>query len=90
MDGSWVCQVHFDIVTPYGDMDLGQHWLTNLLLLGQHWRHEPITWTIVDWSLLWLSGINSPVSTNAIILYNKFETCILNGSFYPQANELMV
>ena len=29
---------------PYGDRDLGQHWL-NIA-----WRHQAITWTNADWS----------------------------------------
>ena len=34
-------------VTPYGDRDLGQHWLGEWLVA---WRHQSITWTNVDWS----------------------------------------
>ena len=32
-------------MTPYGDGDLGQHWLRYWLVA---WRHHAITWTNVD------------------------------------------
>ena len=32
---------------PYGDTDLGQHWLRQWLVA---WRNRAITWTNVDWS----------------------------------------
>ena len=38
---------HCGLVTPYGDMELGQHWLRQWLVA---WRHQAITWTNVDWS----------------------------------------
>ena len=36
---------HWGLVTPYGDVDLGQHWLRYWLVA---WRHQAITWTNVD------------------------------------------
>ena len=36
---------HCGLVTPYGDRDLGQHWLRLWLVA---WRHQAITWTNVD------------------------------------------
>ena len=33
------------MVTPYGDIDLGQHWLRLWLVA---WQHQAITWTNVD------------------------------------------
>ena len=38
---------HWGLVTPYGDRDLGQHWLRWWLVA---WPHQAITWTIVDLS----------------------------------------
>ena len=32
-------------MTPYGDIDLGQHWFKQWLVA---WRHQAITLTIVD------------------------------------------
>ena len=34
-----------DLVTPYGDIDLGQHWLMQWLVA---WRHQAIAWTNAD------------------------------------------
>ena len=39
---------HCGLVPPYGDMELGQHWLRQWLVA---WRHQAITWTNVDWSV---------------------------------------
>ena len=36
---------HCGLVTPYGDMELGQHCLRQWLVA---WRHQAITWTNVD------------------------------------------
>ena len=36
---------HCGLVTPYGNMELGQHWLRYWLVA---WRHQAITWTNVD------------------------------------------
>ena len=36
---------HCGLMTPYGDGDLGQHWLRLWLVA---WRHQAITWTNVD------------------------------------------
>ena len=38
---------HCGLETPYGDIDLGQHWLRQWLVA---WRHQVITWTNVDLS----------------------------------------
>ena len=37
---------HCGLVTPYGDRDVGQHWLKQWLVA---WRHKAITWTNADW-----------------------------------------
>ena len=42
-------------MTPYGDMDLGQHWLRLWLVA---WRHQAITWTSVDLSSVMFCGIH--------------------------------
>ena len=36
---------HFGLVTPYGDIDLGQHWLRQWHVV---WRHQAITWANID------------------------------------------
>ena len=46
---------HWPLVTPYGDRDLGQLWLTLWLVA---WRHQAITWTNVDLSTLRSYGIH--------------------------------
>ena len=43
------------LVTPYGDINLGQHWLRQWLVA---WRHQAITWTSVDLSSVRSSGIH--------------------------------
>ena len=43
------CLTHWDLVTPYGGRDLGQHWFRQWLVA---WRHQAITWTNVDFSLV--------------------------------------
>ena len=45
---------HCGLVTPYGDMELGRHWLRQWLVA---WRHQAITWTNVDSSLVRSHGI---------------------------------
>ena len=43
---AWSCWLmHCGLMTPYGDRDLGQHWLRQWLVA---WRHQVITWTNVD------------------------------------------
>ena len=40
-----VCLTHCALMTPYGDIDLGQHWLRQWLVA---WWHQAIAWTNVD------------------------------------------
>ena len=47
-------KTHCGLVTPYGDTDLGQHWLRKWLVA---WRHQAITWTSVDLSSVRSSDI---------------------------------
>ena len=46
---------HCGLVTPYGNINLGQHWLRYWLVA---WRHQAITWTNVDLSSVRSSGIH--------------------------------
>ena len=50
-----VMLTHWGLVTAYGDNDLGEHWLRYWLVA---WRHQAITWTNVDLSSVWSSGIH--------------------------------
>ena len=50
----WVSLTHWGLVTPYGDSDLGQHWLRQWLVA---WWHQAITWTNVDLSSEGFCGI---------------------------------
>ena len=47
--------IHCGLATPYGDRDLGLHWLMQWLVA---WRHQAITWTNVDWSSVKSSDIH--------------------------------
>ena len=79
------------IVTPYGDIDLGQHWLRQWLVA---WRHQAINWTNVDLSSarshdIHLRAFSQDISQPSIIKssmkitywYLKFHSNL------PQANE---
>ena len=44
-EGKWL--THWGLVTPFGDIDLGQNWFKLWLVA---WRHQAITWTNVDLS----------------------------------------
>ena len=46
---------HCDLVTPYGNKDLRQHWLRQWL---DAWRHQAITWTNADLSSVEFCGIH--------------------------------
>ena len=46
---------HRGLVLPYGDINLGQHWLREWLVA---WCHQAITWTNVDLSSVRSSGIH--------------------------------
>ena len=53
----WVCRsfTHCGLVTPYDDMELGQHWLRYWLVA---WWHQAITRTNVDWASVKSSDIH--------------------------------
>ena len=72
---------HSGLVTPYGDRDLGQHWLRYWLVA---WRHQAITWANVDLSSVRASGIHLSANSQEIpqppiteislkIIYVKFQ-----------------
>ena len=42
-----ILSTHSSLVTPYGDRDLGHHWLRWWLVA---WQQQAITWINVDWS----------------------------------------
>ena len=54
---------HWGLVTPYGDRDLGHHWLRKWLV---SWRHQGITWTNVDLSSGRSSNIHRRESSHEI------------------------
>ena len=81
---------HCGLVTPYGDIDPGQHWLRWWLVA---WRHQAITWTNVDLSsirssdihlrsILWKVSQPSIIEISLKITYLKFH------SNFPGVNEL--
>ena len=47
--------IHCGILTPCGNIDLGQHWLRYLLAA---WCRQAITWTNADFSLVRFCGIH--------------------------------
>ena len=51
---------HCGLVTQYGDINLGQHWISLWLVA---WRHQAITWTNVD-----LSSVRSSCTHMSAIL----------------------
>ena len=78
------------LVTPYGDIDLCQHWLRWRL---DAWRHQAITWTNIDWppvksNDIHIKAISQEMPQSSItkiclkIIYLKFH------SNFPGANEL--
>ena len=70
----WKVLTRRGLVMPYGDSDLGQHWLRCWFVA---WRHQAITWTnlISISEVLWhLPESNFTVSGQTTILYNEFES----------------
>ena len=86
----WSHLTHWGQVMPYGDRDLGHHWLREWLVA---WRHQPITWTSVDLSSVRSSDIHLRAISQEIpeppitefIWKIKYLKCHLN---FPGANEL--
>ena len=83
---------HCGLVKPYGDRDLGQHWLRYWLVA---WRHQTITWTTVDWSSMKSSDIHSreisqEMPQPSITKICLKITCLKFNSKFPGANELII
>ena len=81
---------HCGLVTPYGDMELGQHWLR---LWRVAWRHQAITWTNIDLSSVRSLGIHLRASLldNMKIPINKTRLKIAVLKWHPglpRASEL--
>ena len=81
---------HCGPVMPYGDRDLGQHWLRWWLVA---WRHQAITWTNVDWSSVKSSDIHIRAISQEMPQSSITKIClkITNLKFhwnFPGANEL--
>ena len=88
----WLARIHCGLVTPYGDIDLDQHWCSQLHVAE---RHPAITWTNVDLSPVTSSEIHLRVNWQEIpqptILNISFK--IINITFYCHfsgANALIV
>ena len=93
--GFWTLgTMYCGLMMPYGDRDVGQHWLRWWLVA---WQHQAITWTNVDWSSVKSSDIHigaisqempqpsvTKIRSKIFIQYLKFH------SKFPGANELMV
>ena len=83
---------HWGLMMPYGDRDLGQHWLRQWLVA---WRHQAITWTNVDLSSVRFSYSNHQRvipqgKTWSSITEISLKISNLNfDSNFPGANELM-
>ena len=82
---------HWGIVTPYGDIELGQHWLRLWL---DAWQHQAITWTNVDLSSvrstqIFLGIISEKISQPLIPEISLKIICLNFHSKLPGANELI-
>ena len=83
---------HCGLVTPYGDRDLGQHWLRQWLVAL---RHQAITWTNVDWSWVKTSDINIRAISQEMPQPSIPEICLKIThikkihSDFPGSNELI-
>ena len=67
---------HCGLVTPYGDIDLGQHWLKKSLVA---WWNQAITWANVDFLLMGFRGIHlREISHHVVMLL----FCIMSFKLY--------
>ena len=78
------------LVTPYGEIHLGQHWFRQWLVA---WRHQAIAWTNVDLSLVrssdnHLRAISQEISHPSVIKISLKITCLKFHSDLPVANEI--
>ena len=90
----WISSISLtfcSLVTPFGNLDLGQHWLRWWLVV---WRYQDITRTIVDFSMLRFGGIH----LKAVSWVLKFLFCIMSWKIIlskllacvPGVNELRI
>ena len=82
---------HCGLVTPYGDLDLGQHWLRQWIVA---WRHQAITWTNVDLSSVRFNDVHLMAISQDILQpsITEFTLKIIYVNFHsnpPGANELL-
>ena len=81
---------HWCLVTQYGDIDLGQLWRRWWLVA---WRHQGITWTNVDFSVVRSSGNQLRAFSRKILLLSMAEFRLKITSLklhFPRANELNI
>ena len=82
---------HWDLLTPFGDINMGQNWLSKGLVA---WRHQAITWTNVDLSSVRSSGIHLSAISWEIPARPQFTKISLTITYLklnwnlPRANEL--
>ena len=84
-----VCLTHCGLVMPFGDIDLGQHWMA-CCLTG---RHQAITWTNVDLSLVrfCFNHLRTISHWMPKLLFHRMNLIILFLDLFPHlsgANEL--
>ena len=82
---------HWGLVTPYGNTDLGQHWLRYWLVA---WWQQAITWTNVDLSsirssVIHLRAILQKISQPTMIKISLKITYLKFRSNLPGVNELI-
>ena len=81
---------HCGLLTPYGDIDLGQHWIRYWFVA---WRHQAITWTNVDFSsvrsiVIHLRTILQKIPQPPIIKISLKMSFLIFFSNLPGVNEL--
>ena len=81
---------HSDLVTPYGNGGLGQHWFRQWLVA---WRHQAIAWTNVVWSLvksrdIHIREISQEMPQPSITKIRLKITYLKFHSNFPGSNEL--
>ena len=74
---------HYGLVTPYDHIDLAQHWFRKWLVA---WRHQAITWTNGDSSLVCFCGIHPRAISQQVpkLLFLTICVNIINSKLQPQ------
>ena len=80
---SWWVHYHCGLLTPYGDIELGQHWLRQWLVA---WRHHAITWANVDLSRF-NNILHETLQPSITKISSQFLVLKFNSNL-PGANEL--